>query len=67
MCIRDSPEADALLEAFVRVRTAEEAARLARRDPQWFTPRLLRAAESVSAGRHRDLVHALRVAKLPAS
>ncbi|NXY98232.1 hypothetical protein HYE82_28445 [Streptomyces sp. BR123] len=57
-------EGDALLGAFVRVRTAEEAARLARRDPQWFVPRLLRAAEAVSAGRHRDLVHALRVGKL---
>ncbi|MEU6863201.1 hypothetical protein ABZ924_08015 [Streptomyces sp. NPDC046876] len=60
-------EADALLGAFVRVRTAEEAARLARRDPQWFTPRLLAAAAAVSAGHRRDLVHALRiVAKLPA-
>ncbi|MFJ9643448.1 hypothetical protein [Streptomyces sp. NPDC101206] len=56
-------EADALLGAFVRVRTAEESARLARRDPQWFVPRLLRAAEAVSAGHHRDLVHALRVGK----
>ncbi|MFD0269410.1 hypothetical protein ACFVGY_23000 [Streptomyces sp. NPDC127106] len=60
-------EADALLGAFVRVRSAEEAARLARRDPQWFVPRLLRAAETASAGRHRDLVHALRVGKLLAS
>ncbi|MGW0402377.1 hypothetical protein ACWD0E_31865, partial [Streptomyces sp. NPDC003002] len=55
-------EADALLGAFVRVRTAEEAAGLARRDPQWFAPRLLRAARAVSGTRHRDLVHALRVA-----
>ncbi|KJY45775.1 hypothetical protein VR46_12865, partial [Streptomyces sp. NRRL S-444] len=59
-------EADALLGAFVKVRTAEEAVRLARRDPQWFTPRLLRAAEALSAAHHRDLVHALRVAKPPA-
>ncbi|MFE2877544.1 hypothetical protein ACFXG6_02470 [Streptomyces roseus] len=58
-------EADALLGAFVKVRTAEEAVRLARRDPQWFTPRLLRAAEALSAAHHRDLVHALRVAKPP--
>ncbi|MGW6670264.1 hypothetical protein ACWGBU_18520 [Streptomyces vinaceus] len=58
-------EADALLGAFVKVRTAEEAVRLARRDPQWFTPRLLRAAEALSASHHRDLVHALRVAKPP--
>ncbi|MFD7626491.1 hypothetical protein ACFV7Q_10660 [Streptomyces sp. NPDC059851] len=57
-------EADAVLGAFVRARTAEESARLARRDPQWFVPRLLRAAEAVSDGCHRDLVHALRVAKL---
>lgn len=60
-------EADTLLEAFVRVRTAEESARLARRDPQWFAPRLLRAAEAVSRTHHRDLLHALRVAKLPVS
>ncbi|WP_438310542.1 hypothetical protein ACSHWO_07280 [Streptomyces sp. HUAS TT3] len=60
-------EADALLGAFVRARTAEESARLARRDPQWFVPRLLRAAEAVSAGHHRDLVHALRVGKFFAS
>ncbi|MFI8261887.1 hypothetical protein [Streptomyces sp. NRRL F-2747] len=59
-------EADALLGAFVKVRTAEEAVRLARRDPQWFTPRLLRAAEALSDTHHRDLVHALRVAKPPA-
>ncbi|MFF0219953.1 hypothetical protein [Streptomyces vinaceus] len=58
-------EADALLGAFVKVRTAEEAVRLARRDPQWFTPRLLRAAEALSVAHHRDLVHALRVAKPP--
>ncbi|MFF4298789.1 hypothetical protein ACFY0N_34615 [Streptomyces vinaceus] len=58
-------EADALLGAFVKVRTAEEAVRLARRDPQWFTPRLLRAAEALSAAHHRDLVHALRIAKPP--
>ncbi|MCX4782985.1 hypothetical protein [Streptomyces sp. NBC_01264] len=58
-------EADALLAAFVRVRTAEEAARLARRDPRWFAPRLLRAAEALSGAHHRDLLHALRVANLP--
>ncbi|MER6781505.1 hypothetical protein [Streptomyces sp. NPDC000659] len=58
-------EADALLGAFVKVRTAEEAVRLARRDPQWLTPRLLRAAEALSGTHHRDLVHALRVAKPP--
>ncbi|MFE4259182.1 hypothetical protein [Streptomyces sp. NPDC056883] len=60
-----TPEADALLAAFVRVRTAEESARLARRDPRWFAPRLLRAAEALSGAHHRDLLHALRVANLP--
>ncbi|MCJ1681324.1 hypothetical protein MTF65_29005 [Streptomyces sp. APSN-46.1] len=60
-------EADALLGAFVRVRTAEEAAALARRAPQWFAPRLLRAARAISASSHRDLVHALRVAGIGAA
>ncbi|MCJ0873379.1 hypothetical protein [Streptomyces sp. AP-93] len=60
-----APEADALLAAFVRVRTAEESARLARRDPRWFAPRLLHAAEALSGAHHRDLLHALRVANLP--
>ncbi|MFD3935991.1 hypothetical protein ACFWSP_12875 [Streptomyces sp. NPDC058618] len=55
-------EAEALLDAFVRVRTAEEVAALARRAPQWFAPRLLRAAASLSGPRRRDLAHALRVA-----
>ncbi|WP_164720985.1 hypothetical protein [Streptomyces sp. W1SF4] len=58
-------EAQALLGAFVRLRTAEEAAGLARRDPHWFAPRLLRAAGALSAARHRDLAHALRVAGIP--
>ncbi|WP_405977841.1 hypothetical protein [Streptomyces sp. NBC_00158] len=58
-------EAQALLGAFVRLRTAEEAAGLARRDPHWFAPRLLRAARALSATRHRDLAHALRVAGIP--
>ncbi|MFE9933314.1 hypothetical protein [Streptomyces sp. NPDC005533] len=57
-------EADALLGAFVRVRTAEEAAGLARRDPQWFAPRLLQAARALPGSHHRDLAHALRVAGL---
>lgn len=59
-------EADALLDAFVRVRTAAEAAALARRDPDWFAPRLLRAAEARSPAHRRDLVHALRVAGIAA-
>ncbi|MCY0937093.1 hypothetical protein [Streptomyces sp. H34-S4] len=60
-------EAEALLAAFVRVRTAEESVRLARRDPGWFAPRLLRAAEALSGAHHRDLLHALRVANLAVS
>ncbi|MFJ3924592.1 hypothetical protein [Streptomyces sp. NPDC090022] len=56
-------EAGLLLDAFVRVRTAEEAARLARRDPRWFAPRLLSAARAVSDVRHRDLQYALRVVR----
>ncbi|MDA5285582.1 hypothetical protein NOD94_034195, partial [Streptomyces sp. Isolate_45] len=58
-------EAHALLGAFVGLRTAEEAAALARRDPGWFVPRLLHAARSQPGTRHRDLAHALRVAGLP--
>ncbi|MFB0633445.1 hypothetical protein ACEPPI_39995, partial [Streptomyces sp. AB3(2024)] len=60
-------EARTLLGAFVRLRTAEEAAALARRDPHWFVPRLLAGARALSATRHRDLAHALRVAGIPAS
>ncbi|MFE2249873.1 hypothetical protein [Streptomyces lavendulae] len=60
-------EAGALLGAFVRLRTAEEAAALARRDPHWFAPRLLAEARALSGTRHRDLAHALRVAGIPAS
>ncbi|QES47423.1 hypothetical protein DEJ50_05880 [Streptomyces venezuelae] len=57
-------EAEALLDAFVRARPAEEAARLARRDPDRLAPWLLETAGAVSARCHRDLVHALRVAGL---
>ncbi|MGW2526959.1 hypothetical protein ACWC10_07860 [Streptomyces sp. NPDC001595] len=59
-------EADALLDAYVRVRTPEEAARSAGPDPQTLVPLLLEAAGRVSAERHWDLVHALRVAGLTA-
>ncbi|MFI8447413.1 hypothetical protein [Streptomyces erythrochromogenes] len=59
-------EADALLGAFVRVRTAEEAADLARYDPRWLAPRLIRAAGLLPGARHRDLLHALRVAGIVA-
>ncbi|MFD3870197.1 hypothetical protein [Streptomyces sp. NPDC058623] len=58
-------EAHALLGAFVGLRTAEEAAALARRDPGWFVPRLLHEARALAGTRHRDLAHALRVAGLP--
>ncbi|MFE0041515.1 hypothetical protein ACFWXX_32120, partial [Streptomyces sp. NPDC059018] len=57
-------EADALLAAFLRVRTPEEGARLAAADPHRLVPQLLSAARAVSPGRERDLVHALRVAGL---
>jgi hypothetical protein len=59
-------EARALLDAYVRVRTPEEAARSAAPDPQSLVPLLLEAARSVSGRCHRDLVHALRVAGLTA-
>lgn len=57
-------EADALLDAYVRVRTPEEAVRSAAPAPQTLVPLLLQAAARVSGERHRDLVHALRVAGL---
>ncbi|MBG0851306.1 hypothetical protein I2W78_05400 [Streptomyces spinoverrucosus] len=57
-------EVRALLDAYVRVRTPEEAARSAEPDPQTLVPLLLEAAQGVSAERHWDLVHALRVAGL---
>ncbi|AYN43512.1 hypothetical protein D9753_06195 [Streptomyces dangxiongensis] len=55
-------EAWALLDACVRVRTPEEAARCAAAGPGRLVPLLLRAALGVSDERHWDLVHALRVA-----
>ncbi|MEH0551166.1 hypothetical protein [Streptomyces sp. B21-101] len=55
-------EARALLDAYVRVRTPEEAARSAAPDPQTLVPLLLAAARTASEERHWDLVHALRVA-----
>lgn len=57
-------ETRALLSAYVRVRTPEEAARSAQPDPQRLVPLLLEAARTVSDERHWDLVHALRVAGL---
>ncbi|MGW1504138.1 hypothetical protein ACWCQW_37430 [Streptomyces mirabilis] len=55
-------EIRALLDAYVRVRTPEEAARSAEADPGRLVPLLLAAAKDVSEERHWDLVHALRVA-----
>lgn len=55
-------EVRALLDAYVRVRTPEEAARSAAPDPQVLVPLLLEAARGVSDERRWDLVHALRVA-----
>ncbi|WP_128434164.1 hypothetical protein [Streptomyces cyaneus] len=55
-------EVRALLDAYVRVRTPEEAARSAEPAPKTLVPLLLEAARGVSDERHWDLVHALRVA-----
>ncbi|MFE9614110.1 hypothetical protein [Streptomyces sp. NPDC006012] len=55
-------EVRALLGAYVRVRTPQEAARSAAADPQRLVPLLLEAARNVSDERHWDLVQALRVA-----
>ncbi|MEU1400904.1 hypothetical protein ABZ471_00800 [Streptomyces sp. NPDC005728] len=57
-------EVRALLDAYVRVRTPEEAARSVAADPRRLVPLLLEAARGVSQERHWDLVHALRVAGL---
>lgn len=59
-------EAAALLDAYLRVRTPEEAARIAETDPDHLVPRLLTAAHAVSPEHHWDLMHALRVAGLTA-
>lgn len=56
------PQARALLGAFVRVRTPQDAARVAESDPGRLVPQLLAAAREVSGARERDVVHALRVA-----
>ncbi|MFE7270579.1 hypothetical protein [Streptomyces sp. NPDC057623] len=55
-------EVRALLDAYVRVRTPEEAARSAAPDPRTLVPLLLAAAQGVSDECRWDLVHALRVA-----
>ncbi|WP_369274319.1 hypothetical protein AB5J55_34285 [Streptomyces sp. R11] len=55
-------EIRALLDAYVRVRTPEEAARSAAPAPKTLVPLLLAAAQGVSDECQWDLVHALRVA-----
>ncbi|MFI1002039.1 hypothetical protein ACIP10_15600 [Streptomyces galbus] len=55
-------EVRALLDAYVRVRAPEEAARSAAPEPRTLVPLLLDAARGVSDTRYWDLVHALRVA-----
>lgn len=55
-------EVRALLDAYVRVRTPEEAARSVAPEPRTLVPLLLEAAQGVSDERYWDLVHALRVA-----
>ncbi|TXS48566.1 hypothetical protein EAO75_16715 [Streptomyces sp. uw30] len=55
-------EVRALLDAYVRVRTPEEAARSVAPDPRTLVPLLLEAAQGVSDECQWDLVHALRVA-----
>ncbi|MFE9724023.1 hypothetical protein ACFYQ5_10610 [Streptomyces sp. NPDC005794] len=60
------PEARALLGAFVRVRTPQDAARIAEGGPRHLVPQLLAAAREVSVAREWDLVHALRVAGIAA-
>ncbi|MFI2779619.1 hypothetical protein [Streptomyces sp. ALB3] len=59
-------EARALLGAFVRVRSPQDAARVAERGPRHLVPHLLAAAREVSTAREWDLVHALRVAGVAA-
>ncbi|MEV7289214.1 hypothetical protein AB0O01_32490 [Streptomyces sp. NPDC093252] len=55
-------EVRVLLDAYVRVRTPEEAVRSTGADPERLVPLLLEAARDVSEERYWDLVHALRVA-----
>ncbi|MFJ8854032.1 hypothetical protein [Streptomyces sp. NPDC102437] len=51
-----------MLDAFVRVRTPQDVARVAAGDPHRLVPRLLVVARAVSPARERHVVHALRVA-----
>ncbi|MFD5731015.1 hypothetical protein ACFWMT_33560 [Streptomyces sp. NPDC058368] len=58
------PLAQTLLGAFVRVRSPQDAARVASIDPPRLVPQLLAAARTVSEERERGVEHALRVAGL---
>ncbi|WP_329581399.1 hypothetical protein [Streptomyces sp. NBC_01361] len=58
-------ETRALLDAYIRVRTPEEAARSVHDDPGRLVPLLVEAARGVSDERYWDVVHALRVAGFP--
>ncbi|MFI6079706.1 hypothetical protein ACIBBB_01685 [Streptomyces sp. NPDC051217] len=55
-------EVQALLGAFVRARTPEDAALIAAVDPPRLVPRLIEAARGVSTTHERDLARALRSA-----
>lgn len=55
-------QARALAGAYLAVRSAEDAAGVARSDPNRLVPLLLDVAKGVSEERHWDLVHAFRVA-----
>lgn len=55
-------EVQALLGAFVRARTPEDAARIAAVDPPRLVPLLLEASRAVSTTNERDLSRALRSA-----
>ncbi|MFD3488586.1 hypothetical protein [Streptomyces sp. NPDC058665] len=55
-------EVQALLGAFVRARTPEDAASIAAVDPPRLVPRLIEAARGVSTTHERDLARALRSA-----
>ncbi|MGW0709486.1 hypothetical protein ACWD4G_26625 [Streptomyces sp. NPDC002643] len=57
-------QARALLDAYVSVRTPEEAARVAETHPKPLTRMILDSARGISSDRHRDVKHALRVAGL---
>ncbi|WP_404817548.1 hypothetical protein [Streptomyces resistomycificus] len=59
-------EARTLLHVYVRARTPEEVAGSVEPDPQTLLPLLLEAARGIPGERHRDLLHALRVAGHPA-